>query len=134
MCAASSRPRYEVGRYNVATHDCRRRRHRVVRWGLCVTRCDLGQWRNYNFCPPPANIRYGLTVLIHNSGHFRPPLDLYRFGPLGPSALPGLPMASYATDLDERHISTGQRVNGDCRQSESDPDTCLLGDLENVSN
>ena len=41
--------------------------------------------------PPPANIRYGLTVLIHNSGHFAPP---YRFGPLSP---PGLPMASYAT-------------------------------------
>jgi len=26
-------------------------------------------WRNYNFWAP-ANIRYGLTVLIHNSGHF----------------------------------------------------------------
>jgi len=43
---------------------------------------------------PPANIRYRLTVLMHNSGHFGPP---YRFGPLGPPALPGLPMASYAT-------------------------------------
>jgi len=29
---------------------------------------------------PPANIRYGLTVLIHNSGHFGPPLPL-PFGP-----------------------------------------------------
>jgi len=25
---------------------------------------------------------------------------LYRFGPLGPPALPGLPMASYATTLE----------------------------------
>jgi len=30
---------------------------------------------------PPANIRYGLKVLIHNSGHFG---RLYRFGPLAP--------------------------------------------------
>ena len=39
------------------------------------------------FAPPPANVRYGhgLTVLIHNSGHFGP---LYCFV---------LPMASYAT-------------------------------------
>ena len=29
---------------------------------------------------PPANICYGLTVLIHNSGHFGPPLPL-PFGP-----------------------------------------------------
>ena len=43
---------------------------------------------------PPANIRYGLTVLIHNLGHFGPPLPL--LAP-GPPALPGLPMASYAT-------------------------------------
>ena len=35
-------------------------------------------------CGPPANIRYGLTVLIHNSGHLGP---LYRFGPLGTPAL-----------------------------------------------
>ena len=52
------------------------------------------QWRNYNFCPPPADIRYGPIVLIYNSGHFGPP---YRFGPLAPPALPGLPMASFAT-------------------------------------
>jgi len=43
---------------------------------------------------PPANIRYRLTVLIHNSGHFGPPLP---FWAPGPPALPGLPMASYAT-------------------------------------
>ena len=39
------------------------------------------QWRNYNFCaPPPANIRYGLTVLIHNSGQFWPPLPFWAPG------------------------------------------------------
>ena len=51
-----------------------------------------GQWPNYYCCcPPPANIRYGLTVLIHNSGHFGPPLPFW-------APLPGLPlpMASYA--------------------------------------
>ena len=32
------------------------------------------QWRNYNFWAPPTNIRYGLTVFIHNSGHFGLPL------------------------------------------------------------
>ena len=30
----------------------------------------------------PAKFRYQLTVLIHKSGHFGPPL--YRFGPLPP--------------------------------------------------
>jgi len=30
---------------------------------------------------PPANIRYGLTVLIHNSGHFGPPLPFWAPGP-----------------------------------------------------
>ena len=59
-------------------------------------RFELRQWRNYNFFGSPANICYGLTVLIHNSGHFGP---LYRFGSLGPPALPGLPVASYATGL-----------------------------------
>jgi len=45
---------------------------------------------------PPADIRYWLTVLI---GYIiRVTLGpLYRFGPLSPPALPGLPMASYAT-------------------------------------
>jgi len=33
-------------------------------------------WRNYIF-GPPANIRYGLTVLIHNSGHFGHPLPFW---------------------------------------------------------
>ena len=49
------------------------------------------------FAPPPGkhSLHSLITVLIHNSGHFGP---LYRFGPLGPPALPGLPMASYATD------------------------------------
>ena len=42
------------------------------------------------FAPPPANIRYGLTVLIHSSGHFGPPLPFWALGS-------GLPMASYAT-------------------------------------
>ena len=51
------------------------------------------QWRNYNFWTA-ANILYGLTVLIHNSGHFEPPLSFWAHGP---PALPGLPMASYAT-------------------------------------
>ena len=46
------------------------------------------------FAPPPADIRCGPIVLIYNSGHFGPP---YRFGPLGPPALLGLPMASFAT-------------------------------------
>jgi len=32
---------------------------------------------------PPANIRYGLTVFIHNSGHFGPPLPLWAPGPPG---------------------------------------------------
>jgi len=42
------------------------------------------QWRNYNFLPtPPANIRYGLTVLIHNSGHFGPPLPFWAPGIAG---------------------------------------------------
>ena len=36
-----------------------------------------------------------ITVLIHNSGHFGPRLP---FWAPGPPALPGLPMASYATD------------------------------------
>ena len=45
---------------------------------------------------PPTNIRYSLvTVLIHNSGHFGPHLP---FWAPGPPALPGLPMASYATE------------------------------------
>ena len=33
--------------------------------------------------PPPANIRYGLTVLIHNSGHFGTPLPFWA-GPWTP--------------------------------------------------
>ena len=59
------------------------------------------QWRNYNSPPllPPANIRYGLTVLIPNSGHFVPPLP---FWAPGPPAWPGLPMASYAIRYDTR--------------------------------
>ena len=41
------------------------------------------RWRSYNFLPPaPANIRYGLTVLIHNSGHFGPPLPFWAPAPL----------------------------------------------------
>ena len=43
---------------------------------------------------PPANIRYGLTILIHNSGHVGPPLP---FWAPGPPALPGLPMSRYTT-------------------------------------
>jgi len=43
---------------------------------------------------PLANIRYWLTVLIHNSGHFGPPKP---FWAPGSPVLPGLPMASYAT-------------------------------------
>ena len=32
---------------------------------------------------PPANIRYRLTVLMHNSGHFGPPLPFWTPGPPG---------------------------------------------------
>jgi len=63
-----------------------------VRKKLCF-HLWTAQWRNYNFCPL-ANIRYWLTVLIHNSGHFGPPKP---FWAPGPPVLPGLPMASYAT-------------------------------------
>jgi len=35
------------------------------------------------FAPPPANIRYGLTVLIHNSGDFGPPLPFWAPGIAG---------------------------------------------------
>jgi len=55
------------------------------------------QWLNYNFCLPPGkhSLHSLITVLIHNSGHFRPPLPFWAPGP--PPALPALPMASYAT-------------------------------------
>ena len=43
-------------------------------------------------CGPPANIRYGLTVLIHNSGHFGPPLPFWAPGH------PGIVTARYATE------------------------------------
>jgi len=52
------------------------------------------QWRKYNFCPTPANIRYGITVLIIKFGSLWAPFTV--LGPWAP-ALPGLPMASYAT-------------------------------------
>jgi len=53
------------------------------------------QWRNYNFWAPRQTFATGLVlVLIHNSGHFGSPLP---FWASGPPALPGLPMASYAT-------------------------------------
>ena len=36
---------------------------KVCHCSLFIFICD--QWRNYNFClPPPANVRYRLTVLI----------------------------------------------------------------------
>jgi len=38
------------------------------------------------------------------------------------------PVASARNDLDERHISTDQRVKGDCCQGESDPATCFVSD------
>ena len=57
------------------------------------TSTDLESGVTIIFAPPPANVRYGLAVLVHNSGHFWPPLP---FWALGPPALPGLPMASYA--------------------------------------
>jgi len=41
------------------------------------TSLPRSQWRKYNFCLPPANICYGLTVLILNSGHFGPPLPFW---------------------------------------------------------
>jgi len=37
----------------------------------------------------PANIRYGLTALIHNSGHFGTPLPFWA---------PGLPGTAEAAD------------------------------------
>jgi len=47
---------------------------------------ECNQWRNYNFWPPPANIRYGLT-----KNTIRVTSDpLYRFGPLGPRLGPGI--------------------------------------------
>ena len=45
----------------------------VTLWEMFVT---LMQWRNYNFCPPPANI-----CLIHNSVHFGPPLPFWAPAP-----------------------------------------------------
>ena len=42
-----------------------------------------------------------ITVLIHNSGHFGPPLP---FCAPGPPALPGLPVASYATDSNSHTV------------------------------
>jgi len=41
--------------------------------------------------------------------------------------------ASAWNDFEERRISTDQRVKGDSCQSESDPATCFLGDLEDVA-
>jgi len=43
---------------------------------------NLGSGVAIIFAPPPANIRYGLTVFIHNSGHFGPPLPLWLVTPL----------------------------------------------------
>jgi len=60
----------------------------LLYWGVsllgtaCTIMSFLTQWRNYNFWPP-ANIRHGLTVLIHNSGHFGPPLPFWATGPPG---------------------------------------------------
>jgi len=48
----------------------------------------------YQNCEIPVHSL--ITVLIHNSGHFGPPLP---FWAPRPPALPGLPMASYATAL-----------------------------------
>jgi len=45
--------------------------------------------------PRQTSVHSLITVLIHNSGHFGPLLPFWA-GPLAP-ALPGLPMASYAT-------------------------------------
>jgi len=42
-----------------------------------------------------------ITVLIHNLGHFGPPLP---FLAPGPPALPVLPMASYATARNSRWL------------------------------
>jgi len=54
----------------------------------------VAQWRNCNFWAPGKHAVHSLmTVLIHNSGHFGPPLP---FWAPGPPALPGAPMASYA--------------------------------------
>ena len=47
----------------------------------------------------PVSATIEETVLIHNSGHFGPPLP---FWALGPPALPGLPMASYAAEIVAR--------------------------------
>jgi len=52
------------------------------------------------FGPPGKHsLRALVLVLIHNSGHFGPPLP---FWAPGPPALPGLLMASYATGLQQR--------------------------------
>jgi len=93
--------------------------HSVYGDSSCVRRNKNGevwssdQWRNYNFWAPPANIRYGprpnLILRYGDTGFifsiirvtFGP---LYRDGPLGPPALPGMPMASYATASDLRDL------------------------------
>ena len=46
-----------------------------------------------------TGIRSLITVLIHSSGHFEPCFTV-------PPALPGLPMASYATDKERKHAKT----------------------------
>jgi len=44
------------------------------------------------------------------------------------------PLHHHKLTMAECLISTDQRVNGDCCQSESDPATFFLGDLVDVSN
>jgi len=46
--------------------------------------------------------------VIHNSGHFGPPLPFW--APAPPPALPGLPMASYATTVECFHNESGRCV------------------------
>ena len=50
----------------------------------------------YNFRAPATQSNNGLDTQFRSLWELGP---LCRFGPLGPPALPGLPMASYATEF-----------------------------------
>jgi len=58
--------------------------------------------------PSKHSLHSVITVLIHNSGHFGPPLP---FWAPGPPALPGLPMASYATGKNTKRLKRKTRHN-----------------------
>ena len=66
---------------------------------ILILNVCLEQWRNYNFWPPGKHSLHSvITVLVHNSGSLWTPFTV--LGPCPPTALPGLPMASYAAGLE----------------------------------